>query len=561
MAMDLAQTVKDRHIQFSEIHSESKTAYADLQVAFSLQSTLVEEQKGAIVELKQQSHYWEAQFKKLKSHEAEWIEKVQEVEAKLRKREEQLFGRRSEKRTKAQDKAALNGVSFSIKKRGQQPGSKGHGKRNYDDLPQTHEEHDLPKDEKQCPCCKLAYEELAGTEDSKVLEIINIKAHQRVIHRKRYKRTCQCSGSTPKLLSAPVAAKLFPKSQFGVTIWAHILLQKYEYHLPLYRILKHLAGCNLSLAAGTVTEGLQKLIPILKPAYDGIVSRNLLSDHWHADETGWKVFEPIEGKKNNRWFMWLFQSADSVVFKICPSRSSQVLMDHFGKEHKGGTLSVDRYSAYKAIAKTESFILAFCWAHVRRDFLQHAKGYPHQEAWALGWVNRIAALYYINNQRVKFRKKSKSFRKLHQQLENKIKGMRTEIDEQLRDENLLPSAKKLIKSLDKHWDGLVIFVGEPQIPMDNNTAENGLRSPVIGRKGYYGSGAVWSSVLTAMTFSLLKTLKLWNINPHTWLLAYFQECAMGGGEPPDDISKFLPWNMTEKQKALFTKPPAYENTG
>jgi len=47
---------------------------------------------------------------------------------------------------------------------------------------------------------------------------------------------------------------------------------------------------------------------------------------------------------------------------------------------------------------------------------------------------------------------------LHQQLENKIDEMRAEIDKQLQDEELLPSAKKLIKSLDNHWDGLVVFV-------------------------------------------------------------------------------------------------------
>ncbi len=39
----------------------------------------------------------------------------------------------------------------------------------------------------------------------------------------------------------------------------------------------------------------------------------------------------------------------------------------FGSEHEGGTLNVDRYSAYKVIAKSGLFILAFCWAHVRGD--------------------------------------------------------------------------------------------------------------------------------------------------------------------------------------------------
>jgi len=42
---------------------------------------------------------------------------------------------------------------------------------------------------------------------------------------------------------------------------------------------------------------------------------------------------------------------------------------------------------------------------------------------------------------------------------------------------------------------------------------------------------------------------------------YFYECALLGGKPPDNIEKFLPWNMTEKQKRLFSEPPKYEDSG
>jgi len=95
----------------------------------------------------------------------------------------------------------------------------------------------------------------------------------------------------------------------------------------------------------------------------------------------------------------------------------------------------------------------------------------------------------------------------------------------------------------------------------NNTAERGLRKSIVGRKNYYGSGAIWSAELAAALFTLFGTLKLWKLNVHTWLLGYFYECAMLGGKPPDNIEKFLPWNMTEKQKRLFSEPPKYEDSG
>ena len=139
--------------------------------------------------------------------------------------------------------------------------------------------------------------------------------------------------------------------------------------------------------------------------------------------------------------------------------------------------------------------------------------------------------------------------------------MKEEIIKQLADTQLLPSAKKILKSLNKHWNGLTIFVDHPEIPMDNNIAERGLRSSVVGRKNYYGSGAVWSGELAAALFTLFKTLKLWKINVHTWLLAYFYECALVGGEPLKDITPFLPWKMPEKQRQLLSKPPNYESSG
>ena len=71
----------------------------------------------------------------------------------------------------------------------------------------------------------------------------------------------------------------------------------------------------------------------------------------------------------------------------------------------------------------------------------------------------------------------------------------------------------MLTSLRNHWSGLILFVAHPDIPMDNNQAERALRGPVVGRKNYYGSGALWSGELTATLFSLFHTLELWQINP------------------------------------------------
>jgi transposase len=545
-------TVFNKHE--TDIHESCFNRYAHLQSKYELKNI-------EMIEYKTKANYWKAQFQQVKTREEQLIAENEELKAKLRKREQELFGKSSEKNNKAPDNNPQLSKENSKRNRGQQPGSNGHGRRDYSHLPIVEEEVGLVEESRRCPCCHVPYEELPGDAESDILEV-EVKAHRRIIYRKKYKRHCFCKKNPdPQILSAPITERLLPKSKLGITIWALLLLKKYEYQQPINRVLEELSDCGLSLSAGTVTDGFQKLLPYFIPIYDAIVERSVAANHWHADETGWKVFEAIEGKKNNNWYLWIFHNEETVVYKMHPTRSSEVLVEYFGSNHDGGTLNVDRYGAYKAIAKKGLFILAFCWAHVRRDFLKHAKGYTEQEAWALCWVGRIGNLYHINNQRIQHKQKSKLFHKKDCELRKAVSDMEKEFTKQLADTTLLPSAKKLLKSLNKHWNGLTIFVDRPEIPMDNNIAERGLRGSVVGRKNYYGSGAVWSAELAAALFTLFKTLKLWKINVHTWLLAYFYECALIGGTPPENINQFLPWEMTEKQRDLLSKPPCYENSG
>ena len=90
--------------------------------------------------------------------------------------------------------------------------------------------------------------------------------------------------------------------------------------------------------------------------------------------------------------------------------------------------------------------------------------------------------------------------------------------------------------------------------MDNNTAERTLRTPVVGRKNYYGSGSVWSAHLAARMLSVLQTVLLWGLNPHHWLSAFLQACADHGSACPPDLRAFLPWQMTPERREELARP-------
>lgn len=220
-----------------------------------------------------------------------------------------------------------------------------------------------------------------------------------------------------------------------------------------------------------------------------------------------------------------------------------------------GILIVDRYAAYKVLLKGRKLLIAFCWVHVRRDFLNLARNRPPLEAWAMQWVEAIGELYFLNEQRLEQVETVEGFDAADRKLRAAIRRMRTKRDKQLKDPGLHPACRKVLKSLKAHWKGLTIFVKYAEVPMDNNEAERRMRGPAVARKNYYGSGAVWSGHFAACMFSIMQTLRLWKLNPRLWLTAYLQYCADLGGKAPEDLTTFVPWKISKEQRAAYRLPP------
>ena len=219
---------------------------------------------------------------------------------------------------------------------------------------------------------------------------------------------------------------------------------------------------------------------------------------------------------------------------------------------------VDRYSAYKAMAQVKSgvVILAFCWAHVRRDFIAVGKGWPELTDWAITWLRGIRDLYHLNRQRLSQESETGEFAWCHTALREAIDAMHQRATEESAQPKLRKPCRKALASLLDHWSGLTLFVDDPKIPMDNNASERTVRGPAMGRKNYYGCGSLWSVCLTAAMFSIVATLKQWGLNPCRWLSWYLESCAATGSRTPEDVGQFLPWNLTAERCAELTSPEA-----
>jgi len=523
---------------------------------FSQQSVVLPKQD--YIALKWEANYWRGQHARLVQREAALKAPVDALEAQLRDLTQRLYGTQSEQSAASEALGKVHEVQ--PRKRGQQPGTPGHGRSDRSTLPVVVEVHDVSEAAKPCPQCGEALAPFPGVEGCDSIEG-QVQAHIRRMQRPRSQTTCRCA-QRPGMVTAPPVPRVIPKSPLGVSVWTMVLLDKYLSSRPTHRVCQALAHHGFPLSQGTSTEGLQRLKVLCEPLMPVLYERQRTEKLFHGDETRWEVFAEIEGKTGHRWYLWVMQSASVVYDQMAPGRGADVPKGHWGKLRKDlgeVVLVCDRSSAYKSLAlECEELMVALCWAHVRRDFLKAARSWPELEGWMCTWVVDIRALYHLNATRLEqweaggsLEHPSSAFAECHQALKAKLREMQERCETHLQEPALHLAKQNVLSRLHNHWDGLTVCVDRPEVAMDNNTAERILRNPVVGRKNDYGSGSVWSAHFAAMMLSVLQPIVLWGLNPHHWLSACLQACAESGGQSPADLSPFVPWQMSAERREML----------
>jgi transposase len=468
------------------------------------------------------------------------------AQAKIRDLQQRMYGRKSERRWSVE--GTLPTAAASTRPRGQQRGMPGHARTRLTHLHSVEETVEL--DWPQCPACGQPLHEFPGTDDSEVLEI-DVKAYRRVIRRRRYRSGCDC-GVVPGIVAAPAPPRLIERGKFGISVWVTVLLDKFLYGCPSHRLLQELADHGLSMSAGTLAGGLQALAPLFVPLEQALLAKLRSEPHWHADETRWEVFVELEGKLGHRWYLWVFQSRSVVHYVLDESRSCSVVEAELAGV-ESGHLSCDRHGAYKKHARQHpGIVLAFCWAHQRRDWLMLGNDHPDLKLYAMQWVEQIGQLYHLHGLRARAAVDSREQSvELDAQLRRVVQAMAEQRDAALADASTHRAVRKVLHSMKNHWAGLTVFVEQPWLALDNNAAERAIRPAVVGRKNFYGSGSQWSGQLAAMMYSVLMTARLWGLNARSWLSQYLHACADNGNRAPEDLTPFLPWAMDAARLAAL----------
>ncbi|MEL7388410.1 MAG: IS66 family transposase [Pseudomonadota bacterium] len=393
-------------------------------------------------------------------------------------------------------------------------------------------------------CACGAERHVIGEDVSERLDII--PAQFRVIVTRRPKYACRsCEGG---ITQAPAPTHIIAGGMPTEATLAHVLVSQYADHLPLYRQAQIYSRQGIDLDRSTLAAWVGKSAFELTPVYEALMADLQRSTKLFMDETPAPVLDPGR-KKTKTGYFWALARDDrpwggddppGVAFTYAPGRPGQhadkILSDF------SGILQVDGYAGYNRLLKrpARDVTLAYCWAHARRklhDVAQSGIAPIAQEGLA-----QIQALYRIEKDL-----RGTSSAKRHAARQERSKPIIETLELWLAQSRARISAKsptgEALKYIAKYWDGLILFLSDGRIEIDNNTVERTIRPIALNRKNALFAGHDAGAQNWAVIASLIETCKLNGIEPHAYLSAVLT--AIAQGHKQTDINELLPWNYAK----------------
>ena len=326
------------------------------------------------------------------------------------------------------------------------------------------------------------------------------------------------------ILTTPAPANVLDRSVADVSFLAGMLIDKFCYHLPLYRQHQRLIQSGIQVSRSSLTVWAGRAIDLLRPLVDAQCRHVLQSRVLAMDETPIKAGRKKKGKMHQAYFWPMYGDADEMVFHYAASRAHQHVKTFLG-DFKGTLLS-DGYEAYAAYARHKDGVThAQCWSHCRRGFekAQNSEPTASNEALAL-----IGALYHheeiIRDRQLEGEKKL-AYRTQHS--EPVVRVFWGWCNDQCHRPDLLPS-NPLSKALNyamSRQTSLQVFLSDPEVPIDTNHLERGLRVIPTGKKNWLFCWTELGAERVAAIQSLLVTCKLQGVDPYTYLVDVLQRIS------------------------------------
>lgn len=374
-----------------------------------------------------------------------------------------------------------------------------------------------------CNCCGAQMADSGMTEDSEQLTVIPKKYEIHQIKRKKYR--CECHSS---LITAPVEPRIKEGSSYSDEMIQDVTLTKYCDLVPMERYAAMAKrGSKIDLPPHSLIELTHYFSHFVGDVYLSLKKEVLNSRVISADETPHKM---LEGCLKKNWYLWGFSTKTACYFECHDTRSGDVASDILFNS-KCEVLLTDIYSGYgKAVRlanevreknKKQFIKNANCNAHARRYFFQSLV------------FNKEASFYLESYQEI-YKLNSESSCKTSDEilfLRNKMRFYFKKMKDQVFiDLSKCSEKSKFAKSLKyfyENYEGLTLFLLDPDVPIDNNSQERLFRSHVVGRKTWYGTHSKLGAKTSAVMFSIVESCKLVGVNPRDYFSKLVKDLLAG----------------------------------
>lgn len=406
-----------------------------------------------------------------------------------------------------------------------------------------------------CPDCGGDLR-LVGEDVSEMLDLI--AAQLKIVQIARLKKSCR---RCERMVQIPAPSRPIPGSMAGANLLAHILVSKFDDHLPLYRQHEIFARLGADIPDSTLVDWCGRAMKVLQPLIERIEADVMASDLLHADDTPIRVLDRASRdkglgkgvKKGRIWAYvrdqrpWAGSSPPGAVYVFAPDWKEGHVHRHLARTR--GILQADGYKGYAKLYDpdpdgTPRLREAACWAHLRRDF--HDEWDKTKSAIAREALDRIGALYDIERE-ITGRPAEVRLAARQKHSAPKVEAFFAWSEQQL---SRIPGKGDLAKAFRyglSRRGALSLFLSDGRVGIDNNPAERALRPIGVGRRNWLFAGADTGAETLARAMTIIETAKMNDLDPQAYLADILARIHDHKINRLDDL---LPWNWAPMTKAL-----------
>ena len=353
---------------------------------------------------------------------------------------------------------------------------------------------------------------------------------------------------------------IIERSLFHVSFIAHVIVEKFAYHMPLYRIVEKLRGRDIRVSRQTLSQLVKATGQAILPLFHLMVERTLAQGVIFTDDTPVKLQARGKCKEARIWtYVGGMPNAPPYhIYQFTTDRGhchpTQFLSNF------EGILHADAFGAYEKLHNDPANHIAWaaCWAHARRKFEKALTG---TEADFSLWVMRQMRYLFMFERIAWACEDTEGQTAAQQRLHIRQKHERPIVDkvfarfhDEIKRQDLLPASKLAgaIGYMQSREANFRLYLSDPNLRVDNNTSERALRKLVIGRKNWTFIGSVKAGEAMAALLSLVQTCRAMGIKPQEYLEDIFARIL---DHPASRLEELLPdqWKKARDEEAARSK--------